>query len=157
MRFDSPFMISLFVVPDMEPSAGMQASVVPQNDVSGDSDVFICEEARDTLACESDAVSVLAVEAAHSSRTQHSRDAVGLEPSVVYNDWDKDIVAIVVVFLMNALFGVCYFLLSCLLLGLVGDKFIIVLFSWIEGCFSWVAHDDVCCPVCDVRPERCPS
>ena len=93
----------------MEPSAGMQASVVPPGAVSGDSDVFICEEAHDTPACDKDAVSVLAVEAAHSSRTQHSRDAVGLEPSVVYNDWDKGMVAFVVVFLMIALLGVCYF------------------------------------------------
>ena len=88
----------MFVVPALECSAGMQASVVPRGTDSSDSDVFVCEEARDTPACESDAVSALAVEAAHSSRTQHARDAVRLEPSVVYNDWDKGIVAFVVVF-----------------------------------------------------------
>ena len=70
----------------------MQASVVPRVVTSSGSDVFVCEEARDTPAVGSDPVSVLADEGVQTSRTQHGRDAVGLEPSVVYNDWGKGIV-----------------------------------------------------------------
>ena len=70
----------------------MQASVVTRDIVSSGSDVFVCEEARDTPAAEGYAASVLADEGVHTSRTQHGRDAVGLEPSVVYNDWEKGIV-----------------------------------------------------------------
>ena len=62
----------------------MQPSAVPRVAATSESDVLVCEEARDTPAYESDAVAVLAVEGAHTSRTQHGRDAVGLKPSVVY-------------------------------------------------------------------------
>ena len=71
---------------------GMQASVVPRAVASSGSDVFICEKAIDTPAVESDPASVLAEEGVQTSRTQHGRDAIGLEPSVVYNDWEKGIV-----------------------------------------------------------------
>ena len=70
----------------------MQASVVPRDIASIGSDVFVCEEARGTPSAESDLASVLAHEGAQTSRTQHGRDAVGLQPSVVYNDWEKGIV-----------------------------------------------------------------
>ena len=146
----------LCVVPGLEPSTGVQASVVPRGAVSGDSDVFISEEAHDTPAWESDAVSVLVVEAAHSSRTQHGRDAVGLEPSVVYNDWDRGIVAFVTVFIIIAFLYVCYrFSLFCFLLKMVDGKFMVVVFSWIESCFSRVTYDDVCRPVRDACPKCC--
>ena len=72
----------------------MQASVVPRAIASSSSDVFICEEALDTPAVGSDPASVLAEEGVQTSRKQHGRDAIGLEPSVVYNDWEKGIVEI---------------------------------------------------------------
>ena len=78
-----------FVVPDPTPIAGMRASIGPHDVDSSGSDVFVCEEALDTPAVESEVVSILAGEGAQTSRTQHGRDAVGLEPSVVYNDWEK--------------------------------------------------------------------
>ena len=55
----------------------MQASGVPQGAATSESHVIVSEEARDTPACESDAVSALAVEGAHTTRTQHGRDALG--------------------------------------------------------------------------------
>ena len=81
-----------FIVPDPTPITGMQASVVPRAIASSGSDVFVCEEARDTPAVGSDPAPVLADEGVQTSRTQHGRDAIGLEPSVVYNDWEKCIV-----------------------------------------------------------------
>ena len=39
-----------FIVPDPTPITGMQASVVPRDIASSGSDVFVCEEARDTPA-----------------------------------------------------------------------------------------------------------
>ena len=56
---------------------------------SEDSDVFVCEDAVDTPAVESSVSSVLPAEAPRHSRTQHGRNAVGVEASVVYNDWDN--------------------------------------------------------------------
>ena len=70
----------------------MQASVGPRDIASSGSDVFVCEEARGTPAAGSDPASVLADEGVQTSLTQRGRDAVGLEPSVVYNDWEKGIV-----------------------------------------------------------------
>ena len=130
----------------------MQASVVPRVVTSSGSDVFVCEEARDTPAVGSDPASVLADEGVQTSRTQHGRDAIGLEPSVVYNDWEKGIVE-----------RGCYFVDDCVFFS---DRFVVLtwgnniqvactlsscLFSGSEDCFSWVANDDVCCPVCDAR------
>ena len=148
-----------FVVPDPTPITGMQASVVPRNIVSSGSDVFICEEAGDTPAAESHAASVLADEGAHTSRTQHGRDAVGLEPSVVYNDLEKGIVECVCYFVDDRIFFTGRFVL---LSNWVNNVWVtltssVCIFSGPESCFPWVAHDDVSCPVRDARPECCPS
>ena len=56
---------------------------------SEDSDVFVCEAAIDTPAPVSNAVSELPGESSKRGRTQHARAAVGVEASVVYNDWEK--------------------------------------------------------------------
>ena len=61
----------------------------PRVHSSEDSDVFVCEDAVDTPAVESGVSSVLPAEASRHSRTQHGRMAVGVEASVVYNDWDN--------------------------------------------------------------------
>ena len=52
-------------------------------------DVFVCEQSVDSPAAESEATSLLPDEPGRLSRTQHGRDAVGVEPSVVYNDWER--------------------------------------------------------------------
>ena len=51
--------------------------------------MFVCEDAVDTPAVESGVSSVLPAEAPRHFRTQHGRNAVGVEASVVYNDWDN--------------------------------------------------------------------
>ena len=62
---------------------------VPGVESSGDSDVFVCEVAVDTPAPVSDAVSELPGVSSKRDRTQHGRVPVGVEASVVYNDWEK--------------------------------------------------------------------
>ena len=54
-----------------------------------ESDVFAVEAAVGTPAPESDAMSVLPEGLSRLTRTQHNRPAVGLEPSVVHNEWEK--------------------------------------------------------------------
>ena len=88
--FSCAYFSFCFIGPDPTPITGMQASVVPRAIASSGSDVFICEGARDVVG--SDPASVLADEGVQTSRTQHGRDAIGLEPSVVYNDLEKGIV-----------------------------------------------------------------
>ena len=66
----------------------MEPGTAPRVHSSEDSDVFICEDAVGTPAPESDAVSVFPAETSGHTRTQHGRAAVGVEASVVYNDWD---------------------------------------------------------------------
>ena len=53
---------------------------------SGESDVFVCEQSLDTLALESETVSVLPDLQMRFSRTQHGCPAVGLEPSHIHNE-----------------------------------------------------------------------
>ena len=60
----------------------------PRVHSSEDSDVFVCEDAVHTPAVESGVSSALPAEAPRHYRTQHERTAVGVEASVVYNDWD---------------------------------------------------------------------
>ena len=72
-----------FVVTGLDSGPGVESS--------GGSDVFVCEAALDTPAKESDVVSTLPAEPSRHNRTQHGRAAVGVEASVVYNDWDKGI------------------------------------------------------------------
>ena len=52
-------------------------------------DVFVCEAALETPAQESDIASVLPDESSRHTRTQHGRTAVGLEPSVIHNEWES--------------------------------------------------------------------
>ena len=66
----------------------VEPGTAPRVHSSEDSDVFICEDAVGTPAPESDAVSVFPAETSGRTRTQHGRAAVGVEASVVYNDWD---------------------------------------------------------------------
>ena len=130
---------------------------MPRDFVYSGSDVFVCEEVRDTPAVESEAASVLADEGAHTSRTQHGRDAVGLEPSVVYNDWEKSIFECFCYFGNDRIFllFVLVFLSNWVYKVLVTFTSSLCIFNGPES--SWVAHDDVCCPVRDARPECCPS
>ena len=59
--------------------------------------MFICKDAVDTPAPESGDASVLLAETSRTqhSRTQHGRVAVGVEASVVYNDWDNDMLVFI--------------------------------------------------------------
>ena len=74
----------------------------------------------------------------------------------MYNDWEKGIVE-----------RGCYFVDDCVFFS---GRFVVLnwvnivrvtctssscIFSGPESCFSWVAHDDVCCPVRDARLECC--
>ena len=54
-----------------------------------ESDGFAVEAAVGTPAPESDAMSVLPEGLSRQTRTQHNRPAVGLELSVVHNEWEK--------------------------------------------------------------------
>ena len=56
---------------------------------SAEGDVFVCEAALETPARESDIVSLLPDESSRHTRTQHGRTAVGLEPSVIHNEWEN--------------------------------------------------------------------
>ena len=84
-------MFAVFPVADPESGPGLESSAA--------SDVFACEHAVDSPAAESEATSLLPDEAGRLSRTQHGRDAVGVEPSVVYNDWEKGMKLLLVVFI----------------------------------------------------------
>ena len=61
----------------------------PGIESSEDNDVFVCERAGDTPAPVSDAVSELPGVSSKRGRTQHGRVAVGVEASVVYNEWEN--------------------------------------------------------------------
>ena len=56
---------------------------------SGVGDVFVCEQAQDSPAVESEVISMLPEDGGQCSRTQHGRAAVGVEPSVIYNAWEN--------------------------------------------------------------------
>ena len=56
---------------------------------STEGDVFVCEAALETPAQESDIASMLPDESSRHTRTQHGRTAVGLEPSVIHNEWES--------------------------------------------------------------------
>ena len=73
-----------FVVTGLDAGPGIESS--------GGSDVFVCEAALDTPAQETDVASTLTADLSCHTRTQHGRTALGVEASVVYNDWDKGIV-----------------------------------------------------------------
>ena len=133
---------------------------------SGESDVFLCEQSRDTPALESETVSVLPDAEVRHKRTQHGRAAVGLEPSIIHNEWEKGIVscfralfefALVVLVFLEA---VRYFsvFVGCLFLVFVGCIIIFCFsffYSWIGDCPSWVPHGDVCRTVCNARSMCC--
>ena len=74
-----------------------------------DSDVFVCEVAGDTPAPVSDAVSELPGESSKRGRTQHGRVAVGVEASVVYNDWENGTLNFHFHSALYALFVLCTF------------------------------------------------
>ena len=83
----------------------------PGTESSEDSDVFVCEVAGDTPAPVSDAVSELPGVSSKRGRTQHGRVAVGVEASVVYNDWEND--------MLNFLFIPLFMPSSCCVILLV--------------------------------------
>ena len=56
---------------------------------STEGDVFVCEAVLETPAQESDIVSLLPDESSRHTRTQYGRTAVGLEPSVIHNEWEN--------------------------------------------------------------------
>ena len=56
---------------------------------SGVGDVFVCKQAQDSPVVESEVTSMLPEDGGQSSRTQHGRAAVGVEPSVIYNAWEN--------------------------------------------------------------------
>ena len=72
---------AVFPVADPESGPGLESSAA--------SDVFVCDQAVDSPAVESEVTSLLPDDPGRLSRTQHGRDAVGVEPSVVYNDWER--------------------------------------------------------------------
>ena len=61
---------------------------------SEESDVFVCEQSRETPALVSETASVLPDAEMRHERTQHSGVAVGLEPSIIRNEWEKGIVVV---------------------------------------------------------------
>ena len=67
--------------------------------------MFVCEDAVDTPAPESGVSSVLPAETSRHSRTQHGRIAVGVEASVVYNDWDNDTLVFIALYFMSLRLG----------------------------------------------------
>ena len=56
---------------------------------STDGDVFVWEAAVETPAQGSDIDSLLPDDPSRHTRTQHGRAAVGLEPSVIHNEWER--------------------------------------------------------------------
>ena len=81
----------------------------PGVESSGDSDVFVCEVAVDTPAPVSDAVSELPGVSSKRGRTQHGRVAVGVEASVVYNEWENGTLNFHVHSALYVLFVLCRF------------------------------------------------
>ena len=129
----------------------------PRVHSSEDSDVFVCEDAVDTPAVESGVSSVLPAGPPRHSRTQHGRIAVGVEASVVYNDWDYGTLVFIRFVLYVITLGfvvVCSlkveFLCSVLLITRT-----CLLLAGLESVPSHFAHGDVSCPVCNVGPECC--
>ena len=133
---------------------------------SGESDVFLCEQSRDTPALESETVSVLPDAEVRHKRTQHGRAAVGLEPSIIHNEWEKGIVscfralfefALVVLGFSGSWFDIFLFLFGCPLLGFrwLYNYILLALCSWIGDCPSWISHGDVFRTVCNARSMCC--
>ena len=96
MRLGKPYSPHIFYVccisvADPESEPGLKSSAA--------SDVFVCEQAVDSTAAESAATSLLPDESGRLLRIQHGREAVGVDPSVVYNDWGKG---------MKLLFVACF-------------------------------------------------
>ena len=71
--------------------AGLVAEVGPWSGVGSSTDgaVFVCEAAMETPAQESDIASFLPDDSSRHTRTQHGRAAVGVEPSVIHNEWER--------------------------------------------------------------------
>ena len=124
---------------------------------SGVGDVFVCEQAQESPAVEKEVTSILPQDGGHSSRNQHGRAAVGMEPSVVYNAWENGTiflcgVRVIFVFGSHSRFMssqvVCEFFLFHYLL--------VYLFSWFGVCAPCFANVDVCGSVCAARPKCCP-
>ena len=80
---DTPFEVALgfVLVTGSGPGPGVGSST--------DGDVFVCEGAVETPAQESDIASLLPDELSRHTRTQHGRVAVGLEHSVIHNEWER--------------------------------------------------------------------
>ena len=131
-----------------EPGPGVESS--------GNSDVFVCEVAVDTPALVSDAISELPGVSSKRGRTQHGRVAVGVEASVVYNDWENCTLNFHVHSALYVIFVLCYFcswfsfsLQCCEVCSFVASS---------PGCSSsWFTNDDVRGAVCDAGPKCCPS
>ena len=88
------------LVAELEPRPGVGSST--------DGDVFVCEAAVETPAQESDIASLLPDESSRHTRTQHGQAAVGLEPSVIHNEWERGMVPIpwfFLLFVFYLLFG----------------------------------------------------
>ena len=81
----------------------------PGIESSEDSDVFVCEVAGDTPAPVSDAVSEQPGVSSKRGRTQHGQVTVGVEASVVYNDWENGTLNFHFHSSLYALFVLCTF------------------------------------------------
>ena len=130
---------------------------------STDGDVFVCEAALETPAQESDIASLLPDEASWHTRTQHGRAAVGLDPSVIHNEWENGMFPYLFFLLLFDLSSIWSFECVCLavrFLSLLPLRFwyiIIFVISWSAVCPHWFSCCDVGRTVCHVGSKCCPG